>query len=236
MNTVRKTLLTSSASAPSVDRARRRVALVVDADSDVRELYRRLLAPAGYDVREATDGREGLARVYIDRPDVLIADAQLPFIAGDELCELLRRDPQTARLPLLLVTATRLVDSPRASDGVAADAVLVKPFPPEALVQHVTALDRRRAAVPAANVLGPRRADGDAGHATVGRLRKHFVTRQPPLTPPALRCPSCDTPLRYDRSHIGGVGARGREQWDEFVCPRCGIFQYRHRTRTLRPI
>ena len=85
MNTVRKTLLTSSASAPSVDRARRRVALVVDADSDVRELYRRLLAPAGYDVREATDGREGLARVYIDRPDVLIADAQLPFIAGDEL-------------------------------------------------------------------------------------------------------------------------------------------------------
>jgi hypothetical protein len=60
-------------------------------------------------------------------------------------------------------------------------------------------------------------------------------TTTPAVLPPALVCPACDVPLRYLRSHIGGVNARNPEQWDYFECTRgCGTFQYRERTRKLR--
>ena len=62
-------------------------------------------------------------------------------------------------------------------------------------------------------------------------------TTTPPIKPPSLVCPSCDQPLRYLRSHIGGVSARQPEQWDYFECTGgCGEFQYRERTRKLRKI
>jgi hypothetical protein len=63
---------------------------------------------------------------------------------------------------------------------------------------------------------------------------QRFTTRTPPLSPPPLLCPTCDGPLTYDRSHIGGVSARHTEQWDYYSCPSCGAFQYRHRTRKLK--
>jgi hypothetical protein len=54
---------------------------------------------------------------------------------------------------------------------------------------------------------------------------------------PALVCPSCDRPLRYRRSHIGGVSERLSEQWDYFDCVQgCGTFQYRQRTRKVRRV
>jgi predicted RNA-binding Zn-ribbon protein involved in translation (DUF1610 family) len=40
----------------------------------------------------------------------------------------------------------------------------------------------------------------------------------------------------YEQSHIGGVSAKHPEQWDDFICPTCGTFEYRHRTRKLRRV
>jgi DNA-binding response OmpR family regulator len=59
------------------------------------------------------------------------------------------------------------------------------------------------------------------------------TTTSPRFTPPVLLCPSCDRPLTYERSHIGGVNARAAEQWDDYSCTSCGTFQYRQRTRKL---
>ena len=50
------------------------------------------------------------------------------------------------------------------------------------------------------------------------------------------RCPTCDRPLVYERSHIGGVTERFSEQWDYYTCTGCGPFQYRQRTRALRSV
>jgi hypothetical protein len=62
-------------------------------------------------------------------------------------------------------------------------------------------------------------------------------TTTPPVVPPTLVCPACDRPLTYQRSHVGGVNERLKEQWDYFVCPAgCGAFQYRNRTRKLRKV
>ena len=71
------------------------------------------------------------------------------------------------------------------------------------------------------------------------RLSKSFArvsTVRPPLEPPAALCPLCDRRLTYRHSHIGGVSEQHREQWDWYVCPSCGTFEYRHRTRRLRHV
>jgi len=61
------------------------------------------------------------------------------------------------------------------------------------------------------------------------------VTTEPPTPPPMLHCPSCDERLRYLRSYLAGT-RRHPEQWDDYVCSRCGKFQYRQRTRKLRRV
>src|SRR5207249_8446209 len=68
---------------------------------------------------------------------------------------------------------------------------------------------------------------------TLSKSFARFMTTTPPASPPNLVCPSCDQPLMYDYSHIGGVSALHAEQWDQYVCRACGVFQYRHRTRKL---
>jgi hypothetical protein len=49
-------------------------------------------------------------------------------------------------------------------------------------------------------------------------------------------CPSCDRLLTYELSYVGGVNEHHPEQWDYFVCSTCGTFQYRQRTRKMRPL
>ena len=60
-------------------------------------------------------------------------------------------------------------------------------------------------------------------------------TRTPATLPPHLVCPDCGSALPYSYSFIGGVNPREAEQWDYFHCG-CGVFQFRHRTRTLRRV
>src|SRR5262249_24596716 len=78
-----------------------------------------------------------------------------------------------------------------------------------------------------------------AGHRRkfLARTHQRFETTTPAERPPGLICPQCDTPLTYQRSHIGGVSERHSEQWDYYECPEgCGTFQYRQRTRKIRKV
>lgn len=62
-------------------------------------------------------------------------------------------------------------------------------------------------------------------------------TTSPSHAPLMLICPQCERELRYAHSYIGGVSAHRAEQWDYFDCPSgCGQFQYRHRSKKLRPV
>jgi len=63
--------------------------------------------------------------------------------------------------------------------------------------------------------------------------RPPVVTSTPETAPPGLLCPTCDRPLVYRRTVIGGV--KPLERWDYFECGTCGAFVYRDRTRKLRP-
>jgi CheY-like chemotaxis protein len=221
------------------------VVLIADADAETRTLYRDAFARAGYNVVEATDGRDALAKALPSPPSLVITELTLPFVNGYALCEILRRDPLTAGVPILVVTAAHPAERVERS-GV--DALLFKPTAPDSIVREARRLLATPRAVRAhsssaqaqstahqqqsADLLAPSTKQRGIVYA---KTHQRFTTTSPPMSPPVLSCPSCDRALKYEQSHVGGVSDRHPEQWDYFVClTGCGVFQYRQRTRRVR--
>jgi CheY-like chemotaxis protein len=108
--------------------------LIIDGDADNRQMYREAFSTAGWYVTEAVDGREAIVRVLTEKPSVIVTELRLPFVDGLALCEILRRDVKTAMLPIVVVTSeTRAIELAKA-ERVGANAVLVKPAPPDAIL------------------------------------------------------------------------------------------------------
>src|SRR5918911_1540285 len=81
--------------------------LVVDDDPDKRMLLTVALQMAGYEVRTANDGEEGLLAVESFQPDLIITDVMMPKMDGYELARRIRANPQTRFLPIIIQTAAR---------------------------------------------------------------------------------------------------------------------------------
>jgi diguanylate cyclase (GGDEF)-like protein len=81
--------------------------LVVDDDPDKRMLLTVALQMAGYEVRTANDGEEGLAAVEAYQPDLIITDVMMPKVDGYELARRVRANPVTRFLPIIIQTAAR---------------------------------------------------------------------------------------------------------------------------------
>jgi CheY-like chemotaxis protein len=221
--------------------------LIADADPDARMLCRGAFARAGCDVVEVADGRDALANVFACRPSVVITELTLPFVDGYALCDILRRDPLTAGVPILVVTAA--VDLADRAEHIGVDAVLLKPTTPEVIVSEARRLLAASRELRARSTAAREQATAQQqpvdlltrskSQPRTARTKAHhrFTTTSPPMPPPALSCPSCDRALKYEQSHIGGVSDRHPEQWDYFVCSSgCGTFQYRQRTRSIRRV
>lgn len=206
--------------------------LVVDADDDTRSRYRQSLKQAGCDVVDAADGREALVKALSHRPTLVITETRLPLFDGYALCEVLRRDSTTRTVPILVVTAEKRPSAVDRAHDAGADAVIIKPVSPEALLKEIQRLlcdpstrDDPPTYTPTTAV--PRRK-------SLAKAHLRLETTTPPASPPDLVCPSCDAALTYEHSHIGGVSRHHPEQWDYYVCSQCGPFVYRQRTRRLR--
>ncbi len=223
--------------------------LIVDPDAGNCDRYRTILEPIVSDIEYAEDGREALALAIGRRPRFVITATGLRFIDGYTLCSLLRAEPVTADMPIVLVTGDTTPATVTRARSLGADRVLGTPCSSGALLQAVT-LGRNRIWTPPdvqSTVLGSKLPETGSGgrveHSSGRRSRflvaahRRFETTTPPIPPPLLVCPSCDRPLQYVRSHVGGVSARLSEQWDYYTCHRaCGTFQYRQRTRRLRQV
>jgi len=103
------------------------------------------LRKAGYDVRIANDGEEAWEAIQERKPDVLITDCQMPRLDGLSLVRKVRENPQTADLPIFMLTAKGYELS---HDDLAAQwnvmAVIAKPFSPRELLQRVDAAIAQR--------------------------------------------------------------------------------------------
>ena len=114
--------------------------LVVDDDAVIRQLVEVNLELEGFDVVTAADGEEALERLAETTPDVVTLDVMMPGLDGFRTVERIRRDPATAHVQVLLLSA-RAQEADRLEGGrVGVDAYLTKPFDPEELVATVRRL------------------------------------------------------------------------------------------------
>ena len=112
-----------------------RKVLVVDDEADVLLLCRVNLEFEGYEVLEASDGEEAMRKVVSERPDVVLLDVMMPRMDGWQVLAALKADPQTAEIPVVMLTAkVQDQDQIRGWSGGAADYI-TKPFSPLSLSQ-----------------------------------------------------------------------------------------------------
>jgi two-component system, OmpR family, alkaline phosphatase synthesis response regulator PhoP len=79
--------------------------LLVDDDPDFVEAVRVIVESGGYAVRVAYDGQEGLEAVAEEKPDLIVLDVMMPVMNGHETCARLKADAETAKIPIILLTA-----------------------------------------------------------------------------------------------------------------------------------
>jgi two-component system alkaline phosphatase synthesis response regulator PhoP len=118
--------------------------LVVDDEPDIVELVAANLRKEGFEVQGVGEGARALALARDEPFDVIVLDLMLPDVQGLEVCRALRRDPKTARVPLIMLTARGEEVDKLIGFEVGADDYLAKPFSPRELVARVRALMRRQ--------------------------------------------------------------------------------------------
>lgn len=117
--------------------------LIVDDEPDIVELVEFNFKGAGFEVISAGDGNEALRKVRADRPDLILLDLMLPGIDGMEVCKTLRREPATANLPIIILTAKAGEIDRVLGLELGADDYVTKPFSPRELILRVKSILRR---------------------------------------------------------------------------------------------
>jgi two-component system, OmpR family, alkaline phosphatase synthesis response regulator PhoP len=117
--------------------------LIVEDEPDIRKLVHYNLTQERFKVLEAEDGEKALKIVRQEKPDLVILDLMLPSLSGLEVCRILRERPETARLPVLMLTAKAGEADRVVGLEMGADDYLTKPFSPRELAARVKAILRR---------------------------------------------------------------------------------------------
>jgi len=154
--------------------------LIVEDDPDIANLIARYLQQAGHAVDQLRSGSDVIRRVKATPPDVLVLDIMLPGVDGLRICEALRTDPKTARVPIIMVTARSEESDRIAGLELGADDYVTKPFSPKELSARVTALLRRVEPPPPASVLryGSVTIDLDRHVVTSGDEQIHLTAKE----------------------------------------------------------
>jgi two-component system phosphate regulon response regulator PhoB len=117
--------------------------LVVDDEPEAVELVEFNLTQAGYSVITAGDGAEALNKARSAQPSLIVLDLMLPEVDGLEVCKMLRRDPATAAIPIVMLTAKAAEIDRVLGLELGADDYITKPFSPRELVLRVKRLLQR---------------------------------------------------------------------------------------------
>ena len=190
--------------------------LIVEDDPDIANLIARYLQQAGHTVDQLRTGSDVIRRVKTTPPDLLVLDIMLPGLDGLRICQTLRTDPKTARVPIIMVTA-RGDESDRITGlELGADDYVTKPFSPKELSARVAALLRRIEPAAPASVLqhGSVTIDLDRHVVTSGGEEIHLTAKEFLL-------------LRYLIEHRGRVLSR------DLLLTDVWGYQYTGGTRTV---
>jgi CheY-like chemotaxis protein len=113
--------------------------LIIDDEDDIREVAAMSLeSVAGWEVILASSGAQGLVRAAEYLPDAILLDVMMPGMDGPTTFRELRKNPRTARIPVLLLTAKVQSNDQRRFADLGVEAVLFKPFDPMTLSAEIS--------------------------------------------------------------------------------------------------
>jgi DNA-binding response OmpR family regulator len=116
------------------------VVLVADDDADIRDLVAFKLEQAGFEVIAVEDGQTALDQARSRQPTLAVLDVSMPGISGIEVCRMLRADPATAGMLIIMLTARVQEQDVEGGFSAGADDYVTKPFSPRELVSRIQAL------------------------------------------------------------------------------------------------
>ena len=117
---------------------------VVEDEEDIQELLRYNLTREGYTVAAAARGEDAVKAILRKPPDLVLLDLMLPGLDGLEVCRILKKDPKTAGIPIVMATAKGEESDVVAGLELGADDYVTKPFSMKVLIARVRAVLRRK--------------------------------------------------------------------------------------------
>ena len=126
--------------------------MVVDDEADIRQIIRYNLEKEDFQVSEASDGNEALAKAKEEKPDLIILDIMMPNMDGIEVCEEIRKISELKNTIICFLTARSEDYSQIAGLEAGGDDYLAKPIKPKILIARIRALLRRGGSVSAPEI------------------------------------------------------------------------------------
>jgi two-component system alkaline phosphatase synthesis response regulator PhoP len=117
--------------------------LIVDDEQDIVELLSYNLGKEGFSTIKAYDGEAAIGLVRSEKPDLMLLDLMLPKMNGLDVCKAIRRNPQTANLPIIMLTAKGEEIDKIIGLEIGADDYITKPFSVKELIARVRSILRR---------------------------------------------------------------------------------------------
>ncbi len=118
-------------------------ALVIDDEEDYRLIISEVLRAAGFDVRAAREGAEGLEMLKSAPADVILVDWMMPKMDGEQFCRAMRAEPGFKDIPVIMLTVKQTADEELEALHFGVDDFVVKPFKAAELLARVRAVVRR---------------------------------------------------------------------------------------------
>ncbi|MDB4295169.1 response regulator transcription factor [Akkermansiaceae bacterium] len=126
--------------------------LIIEDEVDIAELIAINLQREGFSVETIHDGREGLALVLKNQPDLVVLDLMIPTMDGYQVLKEMQRDTRSHSIPVLMLTARSQIEDRILGLEKGADDYMTKPFSPRELVLRVKAILKRRQSTPSTTV------------------------------------------------------------------------------------
>ena len=111
--------------------------LVVEDQEDLRGILRDLLTGSGYDVVDAANGQDGVAKAKSERPDLILMDIQLPIVNGYETTQQIKADPNLKATPIIAVSSYAMKGDEDEARASGCDHYITKPYSPLQLLRII---------------------------------------------------------------------------------------------------
>ena len=111
--------------------------LVVEDQEDLRGILRDLLTGSGYEVAEAANGRDGVAKAKSERPDLILMDIQLPVLDGYDATRQIKADPGLRATPIIAVSSFAMKSDEEKARASGCEHYITKPYSPLQLLRMI---------------------------------------------------------------------------------------------------